>query len=240
MNNLIKQEENLSLSKKIEFSLQTSILRDHDSDSIHDVVKVAVLKAKQITGYNTPEKDLAIFIGEIKQELLSNFKGLHLSEITIAFDLWSKQHYGEWVGFTVSNFITYGLRPYYGDQTRIYALKPKEEKKELPPVKYDGTKRLQELREEYKKTGWAEDTGNIVYDWMIEEGIIKIGYGHQFVRQAKEQLLKEQKTKLITELNSTIRQSVTKVLQEIETNKSNLIVVLAKKLAVNEYIKNND
>lgn len=238
MNNLIKHEENLSLFKKIEFSLQTSILRDHDSDSIHDVVKVAVLKAKQITGYNTPEKDLAIFIGEIKQELLSNFKGLHLSEITIAFDLWSKQHYGEWVGFTVSNFITYGLRPYYGDQTRLAALKPKEEKKEIAPQPYDGTNRFNELKKQFIETGWAEDTGNIIYDWLLETGKIELGYGNKFYQEAKERLTKENKTKLITELNSVVRQSVSKILQDIEANSSNLTVVLAKKIAVNEYLKN--
>lgn len=239
MSNLIKHEENLSLSKKIEFSTQTSILRDHDSESIHDIAKVALLKAKQVTGYNTSAEDLRFFISDIKQELLSNFKGLHLSEIAIAFELWSKKHYGEWTGFTVSNFITYGLRPYYGDQTRIMALKPKKEKKELPPQPYDGTNRFSELKKQFTETGWAEDTGNIIYDWLLETGKIELGYGNQFYNEAKERLTKENKAKLITELNSVVRQSVTNFLRTIESNSSNLTVVLAKKIAINHFIKNN-
>lgn len=237
MNNLIKHEESLSIAKKIEFSKQSNILRDHNTESIHDVVKIALIKAKQLTGYNTTEPDLAFFLSEVKKELLSNFKGLHLTEITISFDLWSKQHYGQWVGFTVSNYLTYGLRPYYGDQVRIEALKDKEKPKEIERPPYDGTNRLEELKKEFKEKGWAEDTGNIIYDWLKEKGELPINYGSTFYLQAKDLLKQEHKKKLITELNGVVRQNLNKILEEIETNQSNQTIVLAKKLALNAYLK---
>lgn len=240
MSDLIKQDESLSLAKKIEFSKESNILREHDSESIHDVVKIALVKAKQLTGYNTSKPDLAFILSEIKQELLSNFRGLHLSEIAIAFDLWGKQHYGQWVGFTVSNFITYGLRPYYSDQTRIEALKDKEKPKEVEPVHYDGTNRFTELNIQFAETGWAEDTGNIIYDWLLETGKIELGYGNQFYNEAKERLIKENKIKLITELNGVVRQSLTKILEDIENKKSNETIVLAKKIALNAYLKEQE
>lgn len=237
MSEIIKQEDNVSLSKKIEFSKQTSLLKDHDSDSIHDVVKVALVKAKQVTGYNTTTEDLAFFINEAKQELLSGFKGLHLSEISISFDLWSKKYYGEWTGFTVSNYLTYGLRPYYSDQKRLEALQSKETPKQVEASKWDGTKRYEELLAEHKEKGICEDTGNLVYDWLIQEGKIQMGYGKQFYAQAQQQLLKENKVKMLGELNQFNRNAIQKLINEIESKSSNQTIVLAKKLALNAYFK---
>lgn len=237
MTGLIKHEDNLSLTKKIEFSKQTSLLREHDANSIHDIVKIALITAKQITGYNTSEEDLKVFISEVKKELLSNFKGLHLMEIAITFDLWSKKHYGEWTGFTVSNYITYGLRPYYADQQRIAALKPKEEVKKEEPKKWNGTDRYNQLLAEYKKNGSCDDTGNLVYDWLMETGKLPEKYGSAFYLEAKAQLLKENKTKLITELNTVTRLSIDRSLKQIEANSSNETIVRAKKIAINAYFK---
>lgn len=242
MSELIKPEENLSLSKKIVFSKQTSIIRDHDSDSIHDVVKIGVVKAKQTTGYNILEDDLRIFISDLKNELLSSYKGLHLSEISIALDLWAKKHYGDWIGFTISNCIAHGIRPYYADKVRLEVIKQKEDIPRKCHAPFDGEALLNKMVSQYNSNGWADDWNNTVYDWLVEVGRIEAGYGNQFMKQAKIFLLSEQHEQLEVSGDRLLRNTINKAIGNIEMTidrdnyKSHPVVIMAKKLAFNEYL----
>lgn len=242
MTQLQKYTEPLTLTKRLQYAAQTNMLKDHTSESINDIVKAALLKAKQTTGYNTEDDDLIFFKTEVIDELLSSYKGLHLGEIPIAFDLWAKKHYGEWVGFTVANFITYGLRPFYLDQKRTSVLMEKEEPKKEEPKEWDGTKRLAELKAEFEKNGSCDDKGNIVFDWMRQNNMIEEGYchKHRLLSQAKSDLLAFHNKQLITCNNALIAQSIRKEIKEIEENKSTMITVEAKKLAINHFFKNDE
>lgn len=242
MSDLIKYEatSGLTFKQQVKFAQQHALVKDADEDLLHSLVNLHLGRCIQLTGFKfDQDEDYDFLLSEMEKEISSHAKGLRISEIPIAFDRGIKKVYGEWVGLSVVTFTGF-IHSYMKDPERLRILKELEpEKKELPPQPYDGTNRFEELKKQFSDKGWAEDTGNIIYDWLLETGKIELGYGNQFYNEAKERLTRENKTKLITELNSVVRQSVTNVLRTIESNSSNLTVVLAKKIAINHFIKNN-
>lgn len=239
MSELIKYEtqSGLTFKQQVTYAQQHSLIKDTDDDLLNNVVNISLGKSVQLTGFKLGEQDYDILLAEMVKELKSNAKGLRISEISIAFDRGIKKVYGEWVGLSVVTFTGF-IRAYLKDQERLDILKSLEpERKELPPVKWDGTKRYEELLKEYKEKGSCEDTGNLVYDWLIQEGKIQLGYGKQFYTTAQQQPLKENRVKMLGELNQFNRNAIQKLINEIESKSSNQTIVLAKKLALNAYFK---
>lgn len=240
MNELIKYESQsgLSFKQQVTYSQQHSKVVDTDQDLLTNVINIALGKSIQLTGFKFENNDDYDFLlAEMVKDIQSNAKGLKISEIAIAFERGIKKVYGEWVGISVVTFSGF-IRSYLKDEERLQIIRSLEpEKKESDMPKWDGTNRYNELLEEYKKNGSCEDTGNLVYDWLVEIGKIKVGYGSKFYNEAKFQLMQENKKRMLTELNMAIRQTLNKQIESIENNKSNETIVRAKKLAVNAYFK---
>lgn len=240
MSELVKYEtqSGLTFRQQVTYAQEYSKVVDTDDDLLSNIINISLGKSLQLTGFKfEDEKDYDFLLAEMFKEIKSHAKGMRIGEISIAFDRGIKKVYGEWVGLSVVTFTGF-IHSFLKDPEYLEIKKSLEpERKEIAPIPYDGTKRLEELKKEFKEKGWAEDTGNIVYDWLMETGVFPERYGSGFYLEAKEQLKKENKKKLITELNGFIRHSLNKTLQEIENNQSNQTIVLAKKLALNAYLK---
>lgn len=229
----------LTFKQQVTYSQQHSLVKEADADLLSNVINIALGKSIQYTGFKIAAADFDILLAGMLEDIQSNAKQLRISEIALAFDRGIKKVYGEWIGLSVVTFSGF-IRAYIKDPERLDIMKSLEpEKKEIEKKKWDGTARYNELKSQFEKNGHCEDTGNLVYTWLIDTGKIQKGYGNQFLKEAKEKLIKMQKHLLITELNPSVRQSIAKVLKEIEAGESSLIITLAKKIAVNHYFKNN-
>lgn len=230
-------QHGMSFKQQITYAQQHPLVKDADQDLLQNVINISLGKACKSSGFKITSEDYSFILKELIVDVKSNFKNIRISEIGIAFDRGIKKIYGEYMGLSVVTFSNF-LRLFQQDQDRLEILRSLEpEKKELPMPKWDGTNRYNELLEEYKKNGTCEDTGNLVYDWLVETGKIKVGYGSKFYNEAKFQLMQENKKRMLTELNMAIRQTLNKQIESIENNQSNETIVRAKKLAVNAYFK---
>lgn len=243
-----KQHQNLPvpIAKLIAYAADHALINDLDVESIHPVVKVAVMRAKQLTGYKLTDPEVSLFISESERILMTYYRGLHISEITVLFNLWAEQHYGEWIGFTIQNWA-WAAKKYYTDPMRLNSLNErKKEKKDKSTLlklqeanknRIAGVKMSLELFEKFKAGEPIYDLGNVVYDFLVQSKVIEPGFGNQFLIRAKNSVIKEHNPKYATSKKEfqQFKDLIAEVQDSIGSHST--VIAEAKRIALEEAFK---
>jgi hypothetical protein len=114
--------------------------------------------------------------------------------------------------------------------------KPKEvSPEELELIMQRG---LKEKIKQFNETGDCDDFGNVCYNYLDKKGLIKFTAEQkkEFMKQAENQIRQENNWK--TEQNFSRKNEIMKYLELLEKGqKIDEVVILAKKIALKEYIK---
>lgn len=89
--------------------------------------------------------------------------------------------------------------------------------------------------EKVRVNGWYNDPGNSCYGWLERNGYLKFTASekHGFIEQAKE----KERMKLGKPVNYEEHRRFNSLISELETKNTPDVIVLAKKIAVNNFLK---
>lgn len=182
---------------------------------------------------------------EIHKLIRGKYHFLGIKEIKLAFRNGIQKVYGEYYGV---NFVSLSmfLKAYSESQERCDArVQLQTETRssrllEAPQQEFDGEAWVEKLFAEFKENGTCEDHGNLAYDYLNKNGLIKLSYEQKEIIWNEAQAFCKAKLKAEKEANRNlfhIRELEKKLIEVLEAKQSPMVVVKAKQLALIEHFK---
>lgn len=191
------------------------------------------------------EEDVAYLKSQLVKLLQVKYTYLNISEVGIALRNGIQKVYGEYFGI---NFVSLSLfiKSYAESQelcdARVQLQTETRSSRllEAPEQKFDGEAWVAKLYAEFLEKGTCEDHGNLAYDYLNKNAIIKLSY------EEKEKIWNEAQEFCRNKLNAekdvsrnifALRELEKKLIEVLEEKQSPMVVVKAKKLALIEHFK---
>lgn len=210
-------------------------------EKLKTIIKAVYFKAGfEIKGNNEVEiaEQIILLTQAFMQELLIRFSEICISEIEIALNNGIYKKYGEYMALSSVTFITWIDKYYEQRRDLIFKQRQIEEKidrnKEIAipnpeQIENDLRKLSLEAFEKFKKTGFYNDYGNCVYDYLNKKGMIK------FSSEEKNKFMFEAKLKIAEEDKEKRFKDFLLLIERKDKKATNIVVCEAKRIALNKY-----
>ena len=240
MNELTKTNIGIAITKnEVQHVLQNQPAFLEPFDDIYNEVLGHILKSINHLGWSIPDKtNLQVIVTELTNSIQNFHKPLRKDEIGICFAKGIRGEYGEFYGASVvtfDKFITaYLLSDYRANLGKTLP------KAELPAPSRELTRQdridfAQKAYEKYKITGFYNDLGNIVYDFIDSEKLITFTPSEKF--EMLDQARQEEYKRLQNPLSVQEARRFNIQIEALMTDNSK-IIPQSKRIALNTYFKN--
>lgn len=190
------------------------------------------------------EQEMGRMVNETTNDILNYAPQLRLPEIETAFRKGTRGMYGEYHGGSIATFNKFILGYLSsGEREQIIKKQKMTEKEEKPTQEQWDEKctlRLKEAFEAVKKGEFWDDPGNYLYNWLDGKRLISLSISRkkQFMIEAKERLVSDLNNNKAKETNPYKLGVISVYLKQIQGgNHKDRVIVMAKKIALNSFIK---
>lgn len=154
--------------------------KDANETSLRNTVKVSVLKALVSVGQAMPKNEVTFIVDGLRSEILRVFPGIRLEEIGLAIHKTAMGEFGKIFKLTLAVFVS-GMRDYMNSESRSKAAKlymqstlqltatTKPTDQEIEKVVKQNCLKAYER---FKKYGGVNDYGNVIFDRLVDLGVI--------------------------------------------------------------------
>lgn len=205
-------------------------------NDVYDVVLAQIVRSVNHLGWTLPnDDDLIVLVNEITTSIQANHKPLRTDEIATCFAKGIRGEYGEFYGINVVTFDKF-ITSYLLSDYRA-SLGKSLPKAELPPPSRELTRQdridfAQKAYEKYKITGFYDDLGNIVYEFLFRDGLIN------FTDEEKDLILGQARTEEYNRLKNPLSVDEARLFnKQIEAlmSSNEKIIPRARKISLNKY-----
>lgn len=189
------------------------------------------------------EDSMELTIPELSKDVKNYFGMLTFQEIKLSFKMGVIGELGEWFGLNnktylqwISRYLVHPKRMEANKAQNSY-VKQLSEPKQLTPAEkekiiHDG---CLQLFERYKTHGNVDDVGNVNYNYLESKGLIKFSKERKIgiYKLAKNDLIADKQRQFEETKIGYLRSQIKQAIADLEAPKSDLVVIAAKKLALN-------
>ena len=221
----------------------THVLQNHPAfldeySKVKDIVLAQVIKSITHLNWKLPnDDDMDILINEITTSIQNNYKQLRKEEIDYCFAKGIRGEYGEFMGMSVVTFekfiIGYLASPY---RAQLGKTIPKAEIA-APSKEITRQGRIDfalAAFSKFKESGYYNDLGNIVYDFLDSEKLIPFSTPEKY--EMLEEARQEEYRRLQNPLSMAEAKKFNKQIEELMESNSK-IIPKSKRIALNRYFK---